>query len=100
MSTGPVTWTACSNAGRFGRWLSTASLLSFTTRGFPRGALQGLNPDAWFGNVEFVVAREMGQETVRYVSNIYKYDVAYQLVLEQSELREKEVRANKGTRDH
>src|SRR5215469_2342082 len=52
MSTGSVTWTACSNAGRFGRWLSTASLLSFTTRGSPRGALQGLN----------LVAREMGQE--------------------------------------
>ena len=47
-----------------------------------------------------MVAREIGQETVRYVSNIYKYYVAYQLVLEQSELREKEVRPNKGSRDH
>jgi membrane-bound lytic murein transglycosylase MltF len=65
-----------------------------------KAASEGLNPDAWFGNVEFVVAREIGQETVRYVSNIYKYYVAYQLVLEQSELREKEVRPNKGSRDH
>jgi membrane-bound lytic murein transglycosylase MltF len=34
---------------------------------------EGLNPGEWFGNVEFVVAKEIGQETVRYVSNIYKY---------------------------
>ena len=65
-----------------------------------KAASEGLNPDAWFGNVEFVVAREIGQETVRYVSNIYKYYVAYQLILEQSEQREKEVRPNKGSRDH
>jgi membrane-bound lytic murein transglycosylase MltF len=52
---------------------------------------EGLNPDVWFENVEFVVAREIGQETVRYVSNIYKYYVAYKLVLEQAKLREKEM---------
>ena len=39
-----------------------------------------------------MVAREIGQQTVRYVSNIYKYYVAYKLILEQSELREKEMR--------
>jgi len=52
---------------------------------------EGLNPNVWFENVEFVVAREVGQETVRYVSNIYKYYVAYKLVLEQATLREKEM---------
>ena len=57
-----------------------------------KAATEGLNPDEWFGNVEFVVAREIGQQTVRYVSNIYKYYVAYKLILEQSELREKEMR--------
>ena len=36
-----------------------------------KAAAEGLNPDEWFGNVEFVVARTIGQETVRYVSNIY-----------------------------
>jgi len=46
-------------------------------------ATEGLNPDEWFGNVEFVIAREIGQQTVRYVSNIYKYYVAYKLILEQ-----------------
>jgi membrane-bound lytic murein transglycosylase MltF len=59
---------------------------------------EGLNPNEWFGNVEFMVAREIGQETVRYVSNIYKYYVAYKLVLEQSELREKQMHVNQGTR--
>ena len=57
-----------------------------------KAATEGLNPDEWFGNVEFVVARDIGQETVRYVSNIYKYYVAYKLTLEQAELREKEMR--------
>jgi membrane-bound lytic murein transglycosylase MltF len=43
---------------------------------------EGLDPDQWFDNVELVVAREVGQETVQYVSNIYKYYVAYKLALE------------------
>jgi membrane-bound lytic murein transglycosylase MltF len=52
-------------------------------------ASEGLNPNKWFGNVEFVVAKDVGQETVRYVSNIYKYYVAYKLVQEQLEERKK-----------
>ena len=40
----------------------------------------GLDPDVWFGNVEVVAAREIGRETVQYVSNIYKYYVAYRLI--------------------
>jgi membrane-bound lytic murein transglycosylase MltF len=46
---------------------------------------EGLDPNQWFGNVELVVAKDVGQETVQYVSNIYKYYVAYKLTLEQSE---------------
>jgi membrane-bound lytic murein transglycosylase MltF len=46
---------------------------------------EGLDPNQWFGNVELVVAKEVGQETVQYVSNIYKYYVAYKLTLEQSQ---------------
>lgn len=38
----------------------------------------------WFGNVELVVAKEVGQETVQYVNNIYKYYVAYKLTLAES----------------
>ena len=45
---------------------------------------EGLDPNQWFGNVELMVAREIGPETVQYVNNIYKYYVAYTLVLEQS----------------
>lgn len=55
-----------------------------------QAARDGLNPDLWFGNVELEVAKEIGQETVRYVSNIYKYYVAYKLILEQSKQRENE----------
>ena len=46
---------------------------------------QGLDPNQWFGNVDLVVAKDIGQETVVYVSNIYKYYIAYRLTLEQSQ---------------
>jgi membrane-bound lytic murein transglycosylase MltF len=39
-----------------------------------------LNPNVWFDNVEIVAARRIGRETVQYVSNIYKYYIAYSLV--------------------
>jgi len=42
----------------------------------------GLDPNKWFRNVELVAARRIGRETVQYVSNIYKYHIAYKLVLE------------------
>lgn len=58
-----------------------------------KAAREGLNPDEWFGNVELEVAKNIGQETVRYVSNIYKYYVSYKLILEQEEEREKERQA-------
>ena len=43
-------------------------------------AKRGLDPDRWFKNVEYVVAERIGEETVTYVSNIFKYYLAYQLV--------------------
>jgi membrane-bound lytic murein transglycosylase MltF len=42
-------------------------------------AADGLDPNRWFGQVERVAARRIGQETVRYVRDIYKYYVAYKL---------------------
>ncbi|HEX4370986.1 MAG TPA: lytic transglycosylase F [Rhizomicrobium sp.] len=45
-------------------------------------ARRGLDPNVWFGNVEYVAAEKIGQETVTYVSNIYKYYIAYKLVIE------------------
>jgi membrane-bound lytic murein transglycosylase MltF len=49
---------------------------------------QGLDPNKWFGNVELVAAKDIGQETVQYVSNIFKYYVAYKTTREQAELRQ------------
>jgi membrane-bound lytic murein transglycosylase MltF len=43
---------------------------------------RGLNPNVWFGNVEQIASERIGRETVTYVSNIYKYYVAYKLVYE------------------
>jgi len=40
----------------------------------------GLDPDRWFNNVELIAAKRIGRETVTYVSNIYKYYLAYQLM--------------------
>ena len=40
----------------------------------------GYDPNVWFDNVEIVVARRIGRETVSYVSNIFKYFVSYQLI--------------------
>ena len=50
---------------------------------------EGHDPNKWFGNVELLVAKEIGQETVTYVSNIYKYYVAYKLAFEQSDTKQK-----------
>lgn len=57
-------------------------------------AERGLDPDVWFGNVEQVVAEKVGQEPVRYVANIFKYYVAYQLVVEQQAERERALKAS------
>ncbi len=43
---------------------------------------RGLDPNKWINNVELVVAQRVGRETVTYVRNIYKYYLAYKLVLE------------------
>ena len=37
---------------------------------------QGLDPNRWFDNVELMVAEDVGEETVTYVGNVYKYYVA------------------------
>ena len=44
---------------------------------------QGLDPNIWFDNVEAVAAQRIGRETVDYVSNIYKYWIAYRLSRDQ-----------------
>lgn len=47
-----------------------------------------LNPDRWFRNVEMAMLKIVGQETVRYVSNINKYYVIYRNAFERVEERE------------
>ena len=48
---------------------------------------RGLNPNVWFGNVERIASERIGRETVTYVSNIYKYYIAYSLLVEQRQRR-------------
>ena len=48
---------------------------------------RGLNPNVWFGNVERIASERIGRETVTYVSNIYKYYIAYRLLADQQERR-------------
>lgn len=50
---------------------------------------RGLDPNVWFNNVEIIAGRRIGEETVTYVSNIYKYYVAYTLIEEQRAAEEK-----------
>jgi membrane-bound lytic murein transglycosylase MltF len=43
-------------------------------------ATRGFDANRWFNNVEVIASESVGQETVRYVANIYKYYIAYKLV--------------------
>jgi membrane-bound lytic murein transglycosylase MltF len=57
-----------------------------------RAARMGLDPDRWFGNVEHAALATVGQETVRYVGNVYKYYVAYRLIDEAGARRREAIR--------
>jgi membrane-bound lytic murein transglycosylase MltF len=52
-------------------------------------AQRGLDPNVWFNHVELVAAEQIGRETVTYVSNIYKYYLAYQMLAEERAERER-----------
>jgi membrane-bound lytic murein transglycosylase MltF len=54
-----------------------------------RAKKRGLDPNKWFNNVEVLAAESIGRETVQYVSNIYKYYLAYTMLVEQQEQRAK-----------
>jgi membrane-bound lytic murein transglycosylase MltF len=53
-----------------------------------QAAAEGLDPNKWFNNVELIAAKRIGRETVTYVANIYKYYLAYQMMVQQAEARE------------
>lgn len=46
-----------------------------------------LNPNIWFNNVELIAKEKIGRETVRYVSNIFKYYIAYKMIQERDVYR-------------
>jgi membrane-bound lytic murein transglycosylase MltF len=50
---------------------------------------RGLDPNVWFNNVELVTAEKIGIETTTYVRNIYKYYVAYKLMMDVGTLQQK-----------
>jgi membrane-bound lytic murein transglycosylase MltF len=62
-------------------------------------AAEKLDPNVWFDNVERVAAEHIGRETVQYVSNIYKYYIAYSLVEDdvEREIVEATIPAKKGS---
>jgi membrane-bound lytic murein transglycosylase MltF len=45
----------------------------------------GLDPNQWFQNVEVIAAHDIGRETVQYVSNIFKYYLAYKMIVDQEQ---------------
>jgi membrane-bound lytic murein transglycosylase MltF len=50
-------------------------------------ARRGLDPNVWFHHVEYVAAEKIGAETVTYVGNIYKYYIAYRLIMDARAVR-------------
>jgi membrane-bound lytic murein transglycosylase MltF len=51
----------------------------------------GFDPNVWFGNVEILATKKIGRETVQYVSNIYKYYVAYRLASDRRLAMQKDI---------
>jgi membrane-bound lytic murein transglycosylase MltF len=52
-----------------------------------RATARRLDPNKWFNNVEVLAAESIGRETVQYVSNIYKYYLAYQMLTNEQQER-------------
>jgi len=63
-------------------------------------AKRGLDPNVWFHNVEYVAAEKIGQETVTYVANIYKYYIAYRLILDSQQARKEAAEKVKGEKEN
>lgn len=56
---------------------------------------RGFDPNIWFGNVEHLAAEKIGAETVTYVSNIYKYYIAYRLIMDEQARKQKATEESK-----
>jgi membrane-bound lytic murein transglycosylase MltF len=56
-----------------------------------QAAEMGFDPNVWFNNVEVAAAKSIGRETVQYVSNIYKYYIAYKLIADKLQIKREEL---------
>jgi hypothetical protein len=59
-------------------------LFAFASYNAPRQTSRegpALDADGWFNNLEVVVAKKVGQETMTCVRNVYKFYVSYQLTM-------------------
>ena len=54
----------------------------------PRRSSLWLDENVWFRERRWVAEKRIGRETVTYVSNIYKYAIAYQLALQSVQERD------------
>ncbi|MEO1191426.1 MAG: transglycosylase SLT domain-containing protein [Pseudomonadota bacterium] len=58
-----------------------------------RAKREGLDPNRWFRNVEYVAARRLGREPPTYVANVYIYYVAYSRMIEELAAEEEAIEA-------
>ncbi len=56
----------------------------------------GLDPNQWFGHVEHAALAMVGQETARYVSNIFKYYITYKLIGDMEDERFRQIESLTG----
>ena len=65
-----------------------------------QAADEGYDLNRWFNNVEIIASKRIGNETVQYVGNIYKYYLAYKMVTEKDarRLAARQNSANRTTR--
>jgi len=69
-----------SNVDRFAfTWAAYNAGPAKVTKIRARAEKMELDPNKWFQNVEYAALSMVGQETVKYVANIYKYYIAYSL---------------------
>ncbi len=59
----------------------------------------GLDSNKWFNNVELAALKVVGMEPVRYVSNIFKYYIAYKLIVNELETKANKLKAIEMSKD-
>lgn len=56
-----------------------------------RAKASDLDPNKWFDNVEYMAKKHIGNETVQYVANIYKYYLSYKSIEHTQQRREQAI---------